>query len=112
PFAVLHYGLPVHATNFSTSSSKAQRVKLMMNELPTIEQMKNSLYNIYKDWLPYFTVYKHPFFAHNAGQRHHNTGQILHNAGQGCLLSGCLLSAKYSISVLYLFFNSKFEFVQ
>ena len=23
----------------------------MLNELPTIEQMKNSLYNIYKDWL-------------------------------------------------------------
>ena len=50
-FAVLHYGLPIHDTTFSASSSKAQRVKLMLNELPTIKQMKNSLYNIYKDWL-------------------------------------------------------------
>jgi hypothetical protein len=49
-------------TNFIESSLKAQKLKLMMEELPTIEQMKKSLYNIYQDWLcPTCDMHKETF---------------------------------------------------
>jgi hypothetical protein len=38
--------------------------------------------------IPYFAVYKHPFFAFNADQNPYNSGQNCYNSGQVCLLSG------------------------
>ncbi|PKY57155.1 hypothetical protein RhiirA4_478020 [Rhizophagus irregularis] len=38
-------------TTFKSSRHKAQKIKFLMEELPTIEQMKKSLPDIYNNWL-------------------------------------------------------------
>ncbi|PKY49765.1 hypothetical protein RhiirA4_528503 [Rhizophagus irregularis] len=40
-----------NVTTFKSSRRKAEKIKFLMEELPTIEQMKKSLPDIYDNWL-------------------------------------------------------------
>ena len=50
-FNVLNYDIENYKTNIKSSNKKAQKIKLLFNELSTIEQMKKSFFELYENWL-------------------------------------------------------------
>ncbi|PKC59036.1 hypothetical protein RhiirA1_400242 [Rhizophagus irregularis] len=50
-FEVLSDDDPSNITTFKSSRRKAEKIKFLMEKLPTIEQMKKSLLDIYDNWL-------------------------------------------------------------
>ncbi|CAB5157493.1 unnamed protein product [Rhizophagus irregularis] len=50
-FEVLSGDDPSTITTFKSSRKKTEKIKFLMEELPTIEQMKKSLLDIYDNWL-------------------------------------------------------------
>ncbi|CAG8678358.1 5933_t:CDS:2, partial [Rhizophagus irregularis] len=50
-FEVLSGNNSSNITTFKSSRKKAEKLKFLMEELPTIEQMKKSLLDIYDNWL-------------------------------------------------------------
>ncbi|PKY32289.1 hypothetical protein RhiirB3_450371 [Rhizophagus irregularis] len=50
-FEVLSGDDPSNITTFKSSRKKAEKLKFLMEELPTIEQIKKSLPDIYDNWL-------------------------------------------------------------